>query len=84
MPPINPDTLRRLAQKYIGWKTPEEASAQPRRVLAQVMDIGTFEDMQALAAEVGDAVLCDVLQHAEAGQFNIRSWHYWHYRLGLA
>ena len=26
----------------------------------------------------------EVLSHAEAGQFDERSWAYWHYRLGLA
>ncbi|WP_165789566.1 hypothetical protein [Billgrantia endophytica] len=39
---------------------------------------------QALVAQVGDDVLREVLAHAEAGQFNARSWAYWHYRLGLA
>jgi hypothetical protein len=37
-----------------------------------------------LAAHVGDEVLRHVLLHAQAGQFNARSWAYWHYRLGLA
>jgi len=25
-----------------------------------------------------------VLTHAQAGEFNERSWTYWHYRLGLS
>ena len=56
----------------------------PERVVAQTMNIGSFEDVETLAMEVGDAYLRGVLTHAEIGQFNGRSWSYWHYRLGLA
>ena len=73
-----------LASKYIWWKAPEEAMATPERVIAQVMNIGDYSDVQSLVAQVGDEVLREVLTHAEAGQFNERSWAYWHYRLGLS
>ena len=56
----------------------------PERVMAQVMNIGDYGDVQLLANQVGDEVLRGVIAHAEAGQFNERSWTYWHYRLGLA
>ncbi len=78
------DALKRFATKYIWWKTPDEAIAMPERVIAQVMNIGDFDDIQALAAQVGDDALRDVLSHAESGQFDERSWAYWHYRLGMA
>lgn len=76
--------LRRLASKYIWWKTPDEAVAMPERVIAQVMNIGDYADVQALAHQLGDDVLRDVLTHAQTGQFDERSWAYWNYRLGLA
>lgn len=79
----NPDLLQRLAAKYVWWKTPEEALRQPERVVAQVMDIGDYDDVQALAKQADDEYLREVLTHAEAGQFDPRSWAYWHYRLGL-
>lgn len=78
------DLIKSLARKYIWWKTPEEAAWQPERVIAQVMNIGDFEDVRALNEAVGDVVFADVLRHAEVGQFTPRSWSYWHYRLGLA
>lgn len=81
---VDQDTLKALAGKYIWWKSPDEALAMPGRVIAQVMNLGDWTDVQALAGQVGDNVLRDVLSHAEAGQFNERSWAYWHYRLGLA
>ena len=81
---ISKESLKPLASKYIWWKTPEEAVVMPERVIAQVMNIGDYSDVHALVSQVGDEVLRDVLTHAEAGQFNDRSWAYWHYRLGLS
>ena len=78
------DILKPLASKYIWWKTPDEAVKMPARVIAQVMNIGDYHDVQQLASQIGDDILRDVLTHAEAGQFNERSWVYWHYRLGLS
>ena len=54
------------------------------RVIAQVMNIGDYADVLKLVNAVGEDVLRDVLENAQAGQFNERSWHYWHYRLGLS
>ena len=81
---IDRNALKQFASKYIWWKTPDESVAMPERVIAQVMNIGDHDDIQALARQVGDEVLREVLQHAQAGQFDERSWAYWHYRLGLA
>lgn len=78
------EMLKRLAARYIWWKTPEEALEMPERIVAQVMDIGDFDDVQALAEAVGDEYLRHVVVHAEAGMFSERSWAYWNYRLGLA
>ena len=83
--PLEPaEALRPYARKDLWWLTPEEARARPERLIAQVMNLGDYADVQALAALVGDEVLRDVLRQASAGQFNERSWAYWHYRLGLA
>jgi hypothetical protein len=76
--------LRPLAGKYVWWKTPDEALSMPERVIAQVMNIGDYTDVQRLVHQVGELVLREVIKNAQAGQFNARSWAYWHYRLGLA
>lgn len=78
------EMLKHYAAKYIWWKMPDEAVEMPERVVAQVMDIGDFEDVQALAEAAGDDYLRQVIAHAEAGMFSEKSWTYWHYRLGLA
>ncbi len=77
-------SLLPLASRYIWWKAPAEAVAQPERVIAQVMNLGDHRDVEEMAKLVGDGVLRDVLTHAQAGQFGERAWAYWHYRLGLA
>jgi hypothetical protein len=76
--------LRALAPRYIWWKTPDEAMQFPDRVAAQVMNLGTFDDLTLLVETAGEEYLRGVLERAEAGQLDARSWHYWHYRLGLA
>ena len=81
---LDPKIAKGYAAKYIWWKTPEEASTMPQRVVAQVMNLGDYDDVQALLANAGEDYFRDVLLHAEAGQFNARSWAYWHYRLRLA
>ncbi len=76
--------LRTLAARYVWWKTEEQALLYPERVVAQVMNLGTFEDVQWLEQLVGEEAMKRVLRGAEAGEFTPRSWHYWHYRLGLS
>jgi hypothetical protein len=72
------------AARYIWWEAPEQAVRRPLRVIAQVMDLGDFEDANQLLAEVGRLAFREALGQAGPGWFNARSWHYWHYRLGLA
>ena len=48
----------------------------PERVIAQVMNIGDHDDIQALARQVGDEVLPEALQHSQAGQFDTGSCAY--------
>jgi hypothetical protein len=76
--------LRQLASRYIWWKPPDEAMHYPKRVAAQVMNLGAWGDVESMVDALGEDYLRDVLRCAEAGQMDARSWHYWHYRLGLA
>ena len=81
---IDPATLKPFARKYIWWKTPDEAAAAGQDVIAQVMNIGDYADVNDLLARVGEDAFRQALKEARAGQFNARSWIYWHHRLGLA
>jgi hypothetical protein len=78
------DYLTTLAEKYLWWISPDEALRRPEKIVAQVMDLGDFDDVVLLMERIGEERVKEVVRHAEAGQFSLRSWHYWHYRLGLA
>lgn len=56
----------------------------PEHVIAQTMNMGDYDDLLVLSEQIGDGRLREVLRHAEIGQFNERSWAYWHYRLDMA
>jgi len=64
---IDPDFLKPYAKKYIWWETPEEAVEFPRRVISQVMNLSLQEDLESLAAAVGDDVLREAISQAEIG-----------------
>jgi hypothetical protein len=84
---LNPEQQQLLsawATRYIWWKTPTEALRYPERIIAQVMDIGDYNDGQEMLRAFGEDTPRHILRHAEAGMFSPRSWAYWHYRLGLA
>jgi len=80
---VDSAVLKPFAAKYIWWKTADEAVLQPERVIAQVMELGDFNDVQKLLTLLGEKVFCEVITHAEAGLFSPKSWYYWHYRLRL-
>ena len=76
--------FKTLAARYLWWMMPDEALKRPERIVVQVMNLGDFADVTAVLDAVGEDQARELLTHAEAGQFSPRSWHYWHYRLGLA
>ena len=71
------DQLRRIAKELFWWQTPEVSLADPRRFLAQVMTLGTWQEVQLAKDEFGWEALKDVLLNAPAGVFDGRSWAYW-------
>src|SRR5690349_17073504 len=73
-----PEKLEALAQRMIWWKEPEEALRYPDRLLAQVMALGTWEDVQLAKGLWTTEEFAAVLRQAPAGVFDRRSWVYWH------
>jgi hypothetical protein len=72
--------LEKAAARYIWWKTPNEILAYPQKIFAQVMNIGVWDDIYKLVELFPREDLLDVLNSADIGQFNERSWHFWHNR----
>jgi hypothetical protein len=73
--------LLRTTNRYVWWKSPDEAIAYPYRIIARIMDIGILEDVRELLALFSRDELLGVLHNAQAGQFRGRSWHFWHFYL---
>jgi hypothetical protein len=72
-----------MCTKYLWWEPVGDEPHTEVRVIAQVMDIGDFFDVERLHAAIGDDRLREALSQAQPGWFSPRSWSYWHYRLGL-
>ena len=75
---------RKLARKYVWWQPPEKTLADRKLFLAQLMTLGTVEDVRWMLAEASADELRAVLRDPPVGIFNGRSWNFWHLRLGMA
>lgn len=70
-----------LAQKYVWWKQPEETLAEPVLLAAQMMTLGTLDDVRWMLSCTSADELRAVLRDPPVGVFNGRSWTYWQRRL---
>jgi len=75
--------LEQLAKRYVWWESPQWAYEHPTIFLANIMNLGTWEDTQLVRKLLGDEVLKQVLQEAPSGYFNYRAWDYWHSKFGI-
>lgn len=80
--PAAQELLRRMARRYIWWQTPDASVRDPLRVIAQVMDMGTLEDIREMAAILGKRRMAEVLNLASPGWFHPKSWAFWNVALG--
>ena len=74
---------RTMARKYVWWQPPEATVADARLFLAQLMTIGTVDDVRWLLSVASADDLRSVLREPPAGVFNARSWSFWHLQLGF-
>jgi hypothetical protein len=75
-----PDLLAAFASRYIWWCDAEPPSED--RIIAQVVNYDVADDHQRLRAEFSDTELRAVMQRAQPGWINERSWHRWRESLG--
>jgi hypothetical protein len=79
----NRDHLERIARVLFWWQAPEVSLANPRRFLAQVMTLGTWDEVHRVKDSFGWDAFKDTLLNAPPGVFDGRSWAYWHAFFGL-
>jgi hypothetical protein len=73
-----------FGRKYLWW---QPVGAQPHsedRIIAQTMNLGTYDDILLLEETVGQARLAEIMLRAEPGWFDDRSWGFWRGRLSFA
>ena len=70
-----------MARRYVWWQEPRLTLADPRLLIAQVMTLGTLDDVRWLIDRVPSDELRQVLREPPIGIFNERSWRFWHLHL---
>ncbi|TPQ32401.1 hypothetical protein C2U70_22045 [Bradyrhizobium guangdongense] len=73
-----------LGRKYLWWRPVDGQAFPDDRIIAQVMNLGTYDDILALETAFGQARLAAIMVHAGPGWFNDRSWEFWRGRLTFA
>jgi hypothetical protein len=76
--------LAELERKYFWWEPIGLESRTADRILAQAMDLASFEDIRRLERTVGADRLIQVMRQAQPGWIGERSWELWRGRLSLA
>jgi hypothetical protein len=77
------DELKAMALELFWWQPPEVSLANVQRFLAQVMTLGTWQEVQLAGRFFGWDAFKDALLNAPAGVFDGRSWCYWRAFFGL-
>jgi len=78
------DLATELESRFFWW---EPVGSQPRshaRILAQAMDLASFDDVRRLEKILGPCRLAEAMFEAEPGWISERSWEFWRGRLALA
>ncbi len=75
--------LLELAAKYVWWTSPEvTVSKGIDKLVANVMELGTWDDAVTLLKTVGTDPFLAVLNTPPAGTISDKSLAFWHQRLG--
>jgi hypothetical protein len=77
-------TIAEFGRKYLWWKPVDGQWFSEDRIIAQTMNLGTYDDMLLLEQTVGKSRLVEVMLRAEPGWINDRSWEFWRGRLSFA
>lgn len=77
------ETLEEFGRKYLWWEPVGNRPHSEDRVIAQTMNLGTYDDILLLEQTVGRPRLVEIMLRAEPGWISDRSWEFWRGRLSL-
>jgi hypothetical protein len=78
------DVIAHFARKYLWWKASDGRQHSEERIIAQTMNLATYDDILLLEQVVGKRRLADVMLRAQPGWISDRSWEFWRGRLSFA
>jgi hypothetical protein len=78
------ELVAELGRKYIWWDPVGDTPHSEERIIAQAMNLGTFDDIRRLEKTLGCERLAEVMLQAQPGWLSDRSWEFWRGRLSLA
>jgi hypothetical protein len=81
---VSNETIAQLGRKYLWWNPVGAEPFCERRIIAQTMNFGTYDDILVLEQTVGQQHLAEIMLHAEPGWISDRSWEFWRGRLSVA
>jgi hypothetical protein len=78
------EIISEIGRKYLWWQ-PADGRPHPQdRMIAQIMNFGTLDDMLLLERTIGPERLVGIMTRAEPGWLSDRSWELWRGRLSAA
>ena len=78
------DLATELETRFFWWEPVGLQPRSPARILAQAMDLASFDDVRQLENRLGPHRLAEVMLEVEPGWISERSWEFWRGRLTLA
>ncbi len=78
------DVIERFGRKYLWWRPVDGRPFSEDRIIAQTMNLGTYDDILLLEQAVGLSRPVEVMLRAEPGWIDDRSWEFWRGRLSFA
>jgi len=81
---VSASVIAEFGRKYIWWKPVGGQQHSEDRIIAQTMNLGTYDDILVLEQTVGKSRLVEIMLRAEPGWIGDRSWEFWRGRLSFA
>ncbi len=69
--------IKELARRYLWWDAIAKDGHSLDRMIAQIMHLGTYDDIRTLESLVNPDALATVMRGSAAGWFDDRSWDFW-------
>ena len=76
-------TIADFGRKYLWWQPVGGQPHSEDRIIAQTMNLGTYDDILVLEQTVGKSRLVEIMLRAEPGWISDRSWEFWRGRLSF-